>query len=123
MVVPVPTTAARRARRGYNQAALLARRYAELLDLPVVEALERTRGGATQVSLHPSQRLANVWGAFAPRPGERRRIEGASAVLVDDVLTTGATAASAARTLLEAGAVRVGVATFARAFPGVGGRR
>ncbi len=117
LVVPVPTTAARRRRRGYNQAELLAASMAEALDLPLAPALERTRNGVSQVSLHPSQRRANVQGAFAVREGMVSRLRGTHVLLVDDVLTTGFTAGAAATGLARAGVSGVTLVTFARALP------
>jgi len=117
LVVPVPTTAARVRRRGYNQALLLARAVAEGAGLDLSEALIRTRGGATQVALHPSQRRANVRGVFAAREEETPRLRGAHVLLVDDVLTTGATAGAAALELARAGAEATTLLTFARALP------
>ncbi|HKJ00809.1 MAG TPA: double zinc ribbon domain-containing protein, partial [Longimicrobiales bacterium] len=67
VVAPVPTTLQRMRARGYNQAGLLADALAGALDLPVLDALRRARGGVTQVALHPSQRRANVRGVFAVR--------------------------------------------------------
>jgi ComF family protein len=117
VVVPVPTTAARVRARGYNQAELLARSVAAALDLPFVEALVRTRGGPTQVALPPSQRRANVKGAFALRDGQSARVVGAHVVLVDDVLTTGSTAGAAASELARVGASEITLVVFARAMP------
>lgn len=118
LVVPVPTTRERVRERGYNQAELLARSVAETLDIPFLEGLVRVRGGATQVALPPSQRRANVKGAFAARGGEAApRIEGAHVVLVDDVLTTGSTAGAAASELVRMGASEVTLLVYARAMP------
>jgi ComF family protein len=117
VVVPVPTTAARVRTRGYNQAELLARSVAATIDLPLVQALERTRGGATQVALPPSQRRANVRGAFAVRDGQAAHVAGAHVVLVDDVLTTGSTAGAAASELARVGASEITLVVFARAMP------
>lgn len=115
--VPVPTTARRVRQRGYNQALLLARAVGRELGLEVEEALERARGGATQVSLHPSQRRANVRGAFAVRHHPVAALQGAHLLLVDDVLTTGSTACAAAAALVGAGVREVTLLTFARAIP------
>lgn len=117
VVVPVPTTPRRVRTRGYNQARLLAEPVAAGLALDLRDALVRTRGGATQVALHPSQRRANVRGAFAVRERDRSRLRGAHVLLVDDVLTTGATAGAAAMVLARAGVSEVTLLTFARALP------
>jgi ComF family protein len=118
IVVPVPTTAARARRRGYNQAELLARAYASALHAPLVDGLVREREGPSQISLPPDQRRANVDGAFALRAAARGALAAREIALVDDVLTTGATAGAAARTLERAGVAGVIVVTFARALPG-----
>lgn len=115
VLVPVPTTPARLRTRGYNQAALLAEALAVRLSLPVVSALRRARSKGSQTSLQPSERRANVAGTFqlmAPMD----RIRGRRVLLVDDVLTTGATAGECARVLTDAGAREVALATFARAL-------
>ena len=120
LVTPVPTTEARRAQRGYNQAALLAKTVAEEVGRPLRHTLRRTHDGPTQVALPPSLRRANVEGAFAASPLNDRVIRGRHVILVDDVLTTGATAAQAAGVLRAGGAARVTVLTYARALPGPG---
>jgi len=117
VVVPVPTTVKRVSQRGYNQAELLSRSFSAGVGKPIVEALERPREGATQVALHPSERRANVRGAFLPKPDLIRSLKGVHAVLVDDVLTTGSTAAAAASALGEMGVSGVTLLTFARALP------
>jgi ComF family protein len=119
VVVPVPTTAKRGRRRGYNQAELLARAFAGARGLGVVDGLRRAGEGATQVALHPSQRRANVRGVFTAREGASRRLRGTHVLLVDDVLTTGSTAAEAAAELARMGASQVTLVAFARALPGV----
>lgn len=117
LVVPVPTTVRRRARRGYNQAELLARRLAGLLGLPLRHALERLEGERSQTSLAPAERRENVRGVFRPTEGPGGLVRGRHVLLVDDVLTTGATAGEAARTLASVGVHAVTLVTFARALP------
>ena len=117
LVVPVPTTRQRMRSRGYNQAQLLASAVSEEVGRPLLEALERRHGGPTQVGLHPAQRAANVKKAFAARDDAVVMLSGARVLLVDDVLTTGATAAAAARALVQAGVAEVFLSTFARACP------
>ncbi len=114
IVVPVPTTIARVRARGYNQAGLLADEVARRLDLPTHDALGRRRSPASQTTLSPRERRENVRGAFAPGDSVPR---GARVLLVDDVLTTGATAGEAARVLRGAGAGPVTLLTFGRALP------
>lgn len=117
LVVPVPTTPERMRRRGYNQAGLLAGSLARRRGWEVADVLERTHARATQVALHPSQRKANVKGVFVAREGTDSRVRDVQVVLVDDVLTTGATAGAAATTLTRMGASAVTLVTFARALP------
>lgn len=120
IVVPVPTTARRRRLRGYNQARVLAEVVARELGVPVVEALDRPRG-RTQVKLGTRERQANVMGTFRVLPVVGSRIRGSEVILVDDVLTTGATGKSAASALAGGGVASVDLLTFARALPfGVG---
>ena len=122
VVVPVPTTAERLAVRGYNQAELLARRLASGLGVPVCPALRRSGGRPSQTSLASEARRENVRGVFTPAPGRAPVLEGKDVLLVDDVLTTGATASEAARTLAASGARRVTLVAFARALPTRPGR-
>jgi ComF family protein len=117
VVVPVPTTAKRRRARGYNQAELLAARVATRCDLVLRHALTRKSGRRSQTALTPLERRENVRGAFRPRPDAAGTIRGADVLLVDDVLTTGATASEAALALSGIGAGSVTLLTFARALP------
>ncbi|HEY8484849.1 MAG TPA: ComF family protein [Longimicrobiales bacterium] len=116
IVVPVPTTAVRQRERGYNQAELLARAYARRTRREVRLFLERAEGARSQTALQPVARAANVAGAFRVTRGSEPGLLGAHLLLVDDVLTTGATAAECARTLVAAGARAASVITFARAL-------
>jgi ComF family protein len=112
-LVPVPLHRARLAERGFNQAELLAAPCAARWRLPVFgRVLVRTRPTPPQTDLDAAARRANVRNAFAvPRPAE---VRGRRLLLVDDVLTTGATADAAAQALRAAGAAAVGVLTLAR---------
>lgn len=112
VVTPVPTTAKRLRQRGYNQAQLLAQEYARRTGRPLAPLLRRVSGSRTQTALQPAARAANVAGAFEAAGAAR----GAHVILVDDVLTTGATAAECARVLGAAGACCIRLLTFARAF-------
>jgi ComF family protein len=115
LVVPVPTTPARLRERGYNQAELLALGLAALSDRSALPALHRGAGSSSQTTLQPVARLANVAGAFQPVHGIEQDLEAEHVLLVDDVLTTGATATACAQALVAAGARCVSVLTFARA--------
>jgi len=111
-LVPLPLGPARLRRRGYNQSEWLARALGAQWRAPVVPRwLTRARDTATQTALTPAARLANVAGAFT---APARRLW-PHVVLVDDVLTTGATLAEAARALATAGARRISAVTFGRA--------
>jgi len=111
-VLPIPMTPQRLAERGYNPAWLLARRLAP--HKAHVDALLRTREAAPQRELNRAARLRNLRGAFMPHPAHTRRIHGQRVVLVDDVMTTGATLREAAHTLRQAGAAHVAALVFAR---------
>jgi ComF family protein len=117
VLVPVPLHPARRLARGHDQAALLARGAQEAGGPGVVRALRRPRATATQGAGGARSRAANVSGAFAAR-GAARSVAGRVVWLVDDVVTSGATAAECARVLRRAGARRVGVLALARAGGG-----
>jgi ComF family protein len=115
-LIPIPLAAKRLRQRGYNQSEVLARALARQWRIPVlVGALVRTRETSTQTALTPATRLANVAGAFETRNAELGTGNRSALILVDDVFTTGATLAEAARALEQAGATRVMGVTFARA--------
>lgn len=108
LLVPVPLARARLLSRRFNQSALLARELSRLTGIPADPfALRRTRRTKSQVGLTPDQRRKNVRGAFAVPQSRKASVEGARIVLIDDVITTGATAGACARVLKRAGAERV----------------
>lgn len=115
-VTPVPTTRSRERIRGYNQATLLAQGVAAALGAPFVPMLTRTVERRSQIELEPGLRQANVRNVFAPSGGISSALA-RDVLLLDDVLTTGATAAEAASVLVEHGARSVHLLTFARALP------
>lgn len=115
LVVPVPTTPLRVRSRGYNQAEVLARAFAGETGRTVICGLKRTAGASSQIALQPAARVANVAGAFALVAGVEDDLAGEHLLLVDDVLTTGATVTACARALVDAGARCVSALTFARA--------
>ena len=113
--VPVPLHPARLAERGYNQAALLARELARGTPAPVLpRLLARKSATQRQASLKRDERVSNVVGAFVVR--SKRRPE--RVVLVDDVVTTGATAKACIAALAARGIPVIAVAAVARSLPG-----
>jgi ComF family protein len=112
-LVPVPLHPARRRRRGFNQGEELARALAGRLGLQVIDCLVRSGGGAlaTQVGLGRDERLAGLEGSVRMRQGAPVPLR---ALLVDDVVTTGATLAECARALAAAGVVDVAAVAYAR---------
>ena len=119
LVLPVPLHRTRERQRGFNQAAMLAAHIGRLRGLRVAgRDCVRIRNTPPQTGLGRAERRKNVKGAFAvPKP---ERVRGLHILLVDDVMTTGATADSCARALKDAGAKGVWVLTLARA-PGDSG--
>lgn len=113
VMVPMPMHWKRRWKRGFNQAALLAEVAGKRLGVPVSNAVRRRKATTPQAGLTGAQRRANMSGAFEVR--DAAAIQGKRVLLIDDVLTTGATAGACARVLKRAGAVQVAVATVARA--------
>jgi ComF family protein len=115
LLVPVPLSQQRLRERGYNQAWELARRLARQLGLPArADVLQRSRDTAHQIGMTRAEREHNLRDAFWIEPRSRHRLQGAHVALVDDVLTTGATAHAAALALTRAGAARVDVWVVAR---------
>lgn len=113
LIVPVPLHWRRRIRRGFNQSELLASELAELTGFPLAgRTVVRVRSTSTQTRLSPEQRRKNVAGAFDCHGGS---VAGRTVLVVDDVMTTGATLGEVARSLADAGASRVFAWSFARA--------
>ena len=123
VVVPVPLFAAREKKRGFNQARVLAevmvkrlRKIEPLWTLKLQgQVLERVKDTRALYALNPSQRRASLKGAF--RVADVEAVRGREVLLVDDIMTTGATARECARVLKRAGAAKVWVVTAARALP------
>ena len=115
LVVPVPLHRRRLFFRRFNQAAVLAHAIGKSAGIPVLaDGLMRKRATPSQAGLSRSGRFRNVRGAFALRPRHKERLRGRHVILVDDVMTTGATVESCARALLKGGAASVSVLTLAR---------
>lgn len=111
-VVPVPLHWRKQWQRGFNQAELLARHVARRRGVPLIDALSRKRSTAVQASLASAGRRRNVAGAFTIRSAAA--VRGKRILLIDDVMTTGATAGACASVLKRAGAQSVSLATLAR---------
>jgi len=124
-LVPIPLAPNRQRRRGYNQASELAASLGSLWSLPVARGLiERVRETETQTELTLRERIANVAGAFVAAQPDLRGIAAQPSsqtdvqiILIDDVLTTGATISAAAAALEDVGWSCVGAVSFARALP------
>lgn len=114
LLIPVPLYRLRLLHRRFNQSAVLARELSRLTGVPFDPfVLTRQRRTRPQVGLTHDQRRANVRGAFAIAQGAAAAVEGANVVLIEDVVTTGATVEACARTLRKAGAARVDVLALA----------
>jgi ComF family protein len=114
-LVPVPLHWRRLWARRFNQSAALAGAIAAERGIPVChDALKRVRATAQQVGLSKTERADNVQGAFRVAPEAKPAVAGRRLVLIDDVLTSGATADTCAKALLRAGAAHVDVLVFAR---------
>jgi len=113
VIIPMPLYWRKRWQRGFNQSELLAREIGRRTHLPVKNALRRVRNTTAQAGLTSAKRRLNVSGAF--RAKKSSAIDGRRVLLIDDVMTTGATAASCARALQRAGARQVTLLTLARA--------
>lgn len=111
----VPLARRRRAERGFDQARVLAKALARLVDLPAVAFVRRVQATPPQARRGREERLLAMRDAFRCIPG---RIAPARVLLVDDVLTTGATASACAEALADAGALEVHLLTACRSFSG-----
>lgn len=112
LVVPMPLADARLAQRGFNQALLLARELAA--HKAEAGMLVRIRNTASQAALNRQGRLANVTGAFAVEPTRAAEMRGKRIVLIDDVMTSGASIFAAALALRHAGASHITALVLAR---------
>jgi predicted amidophosphoribosyltransferase len=110
----VPVHPRRRRDRGFDQAEELARRTGAALALPVARTVARVAATTAQHGLGQQERLANLSGAFLVPPETARTVAGRWPILVDDVVTTGATLAACAAALRAAGAVGVSAIAVAR---------
>ena len=118
VLVPVPLHRTRQFSRRYNQSTELARALSRLTGVPSDPALVvRRKKTRQQVGLSGDARQRNVAGAFAPNPQAQSRLRGRRAIIVDDVMTTGATVKAVTRALRAGGAERIDVVSFARVVP------
>ena len=114
VILPVPVHPHKRAKRGYNQAALLAEEFGRRTGIKADDTvLARTRETYVMKYLGPDQRRENIQGAFEIIRGRECRVLGKNVLLIDDIYTTGATVDEITRVLKEAGAAHVDVLTFA----------
>jgi ComF family protein len=114
-LVPVPLHWRRLWARRFNQSAALAQSVSRVSGVPVAgDLLKRVKATPQQVGLSRTERAANVQGAFKVPPEAKAQVKGRRLILIDDVITSGATVEACARTLLRAGAANVDVLTLAR---------
>lgn len=112
IIVPVPSSKASMKQRGFNQTEVLGQQIGKCLKLPInAEVLRRIKETPSQRECTREERERNLWRAFEVK--DKSKIRGKSILLVDDVYTTGSTSRECSRTLLDAGAERVGVIVWA----------
>lgn len=112
LIVPIPLHHLKRAERGYNQSDFIAKGMKKILHVPVKSRLiKRARFTETQTNLNLVERKENMQGAFALR--RNKLLQNKNVLLIDDVITTGATTSECGRTLLEGGAANVYAASVA----------
>lgn len=115
LIIPIPLHRWRLWQRRFNQSTLLSKRISELTNIPVDwESFQRSKKTKPQVGLSSKQRRLNVAGAFKVPTHRLNHIENKSIILIDDVITTGTTINSAAKTLKKAGADQIFVLSLAR---------
>ena len=120
MLVPVPLNRWRLLHRRFNQSAILATEVSRITGLATaLQGLDRVKATSSQVGMTRAERRINVAGAFKVSTAQRARIEGARVLLIDDVITTGATVNAAARALKKAGATHVDVLALGLVTHGV----
>jgi ComF family protein len=117
LVIPVPLHWTRRLKRRGDQAAVLAQVIARHWETPLgIGILKRRHATPMQAGLNADQRWRNVENAFSMSRGAKKQVKNAAIILIDDVMTTGATLNACARTLIDNGARRVDTLTFARSM-------
>lgn len=113
--VPIPLSSKKLRTRGYNQAEILAKELARKFNLEVINCLERIRDTRSQVGLNKKERRENIKGAFEIKiKDQKSKLKNKNVILVDDVLTSGATISEACRVLKMEGAKKVWAAAFAK---------
>ena len=119
LIVPVPLHWRRQLARRFNQSAVLADRLGRVAEKPVAhDVLLRKRATRQQVGLTAAQRSTNVSGAFIVKQSAKNRVDGRTVLLIDDVVTTGATIDACVKAMLRSGAAHVDVLSFARVVQG-----